>query len=116
MKNLVLGSSMENGNDRLEFTAPANLVSGQFVLVGELPCVVVADIANGETGTHLVKQVIFINKAAVAFAEGQEVFFDSGADEMTDVVGGGNKIVGHATKAAVGGDATVEFLMAPVAV
>lgn len=96
MKNLVQASPTNDGTKHLEFAAPAALSSGDFAVIGDLPCVAVTDLGSGERGTFLVEQVIRYAKASVSFSEGQAVYFDSGANEMTDVVGGGNDIVGHA--------------------
>ena len=112
MKNLVQASPTNDGTKYLEMTeSGADVASGEFKVIGDLPCVAVAAIADTETGTFLVEQVISYAKAAVAFSEGQKVYFTG--TEMTDVDGGGsNDLVGHAVKAAVGGDAEVVFKMA----
>jgi predicted RecA/RadA family phage recombinase len=112
MKNLVQASPTNDGTKHLELTASgADVASGEFKVIGQFPCVAVADVADGESGTFLVEQVISYAKGAVAFAEGQAVYFDG--SQMTDTDGGGsNDLVGHAVKAAIGGDAEVVFKMA----
>lgn len=95
MKNLVQASPTSDGTKHLEFAAPAAVSSGDFVVIGDIPCVAVASLASGERGTFLVEQVIRYAKAAVSFSEGQKVYFDG--SEMTDVDGGGaNDLVGYA--------------------
>ena len=109
MKNLVQASPTNDGTKYLEFAAPAVLTSGQFVVIGKIPCVSVTALASGERGTFVVEQVVRYAKAAVSFSEGQAVYFDGSV--MTDTDGlGANALVGHAVA-----DETddVVFKMAP---
>ena len=95
MKNLI--SENPAPNKKLELTAPAAVVSGEFLLIGSFPVVAPADVANGEKGTFLAEQTISHAKAgAAAFTEGAIVYWDAGAKLMTDDAdGGANKKVGH---------------------
>ena len=115
MKNLVQASPSEDGTKKLELAAPAALVSGQFALIGQFPVVAVTDLENAERGTFLVEQIISYAKesSSAVFAEGDVVFFDESANEMTDTSDTlANSVVGIAVKAAINTDTEVVFKMA----
>jgi predicted RecA/RadA family phage recombinase len=79
------------------------------ILIGDLPAVAAHDMANGERGTFLTGQVIRYAKAAVSFSEGDAVYFDSGANVVTNTdSGGSNQQVGTAMLDETG---TVVFKM-----
>ena len=99
MKNLVQASPTNDGPKYLELTAPSNVVSGQFLLIGTIPCVAVAAVASGAKGTFLVEQVISYTKATATFAEGDPVYWDVSEGKMDDTSDTGtNKVVGLALK------------------
>lgn len=97
MINVVQSSGPSDSTKRLDFTVTSAVLSGQIVIFGEVPGVAVAAYATGTKGTFLIGQVIRYAKAAVSFAEGAKVYFDSGANEVTNTDGGGsNKEIGVA--------------------
>lgn len=113
MKELRQSSNAQE--KRLELTAPAAVSSGDFLVIGQLPVIAVADVASGEKGTFIHKEVIEYAKESTTatFAEGDVVYFDVSADEMTNTSDTGtNKVVGYALKAAVAADPTVLMVMA----
>ena len=97
MKNFV-----QDGKT-IRIVAGAAITSGEVVAVGDLVGVAINDCANTEECVlHLEGVYAVTKKAAVAFAQGEIVYFE--ASEASDVVG---KVIGYAHEAAAGGDATV---------
>ena len=94
----------------LNYTAGANIVSGQFVLIGAIGGVAIADIANGATGVVRVKGVFSVPKASGAVTQGAKLYWDATNSVLTTTASG-NTIVGVAAAAAQSGDATVQVLL-----
>lgn len=98
MKNYV------QSGDFIEFTAAADVDSGELVQVGSLFGVAVTDVANGAKGTLALKGVFSLPKAtgaagdAVA-AAGDPVYFVSGSVTGDDDTGS-NPLCGYALEAA----------------
>lgn len=98
MKNFV------QKGDTIKYTAGAAISSGDIVEIGQLIGIAVDDVANGEEGIASLQGVYEVaKKAAVAFSQGDIVYFEAG--EASDVVG---KVMGYAMEAAAGGDATLK--------
>lgn len=96
--------------DVLNYTAGANIASGQFVLIGTIGGVAIAAIANGSTGAVRVKGVFSIPKASGAVTQGAKLYWDATNSVLTTTASG-NTIVGVAAAAAQSGDATVQVLL-----
>jgi predicted RecA/RadA family phage recombinase len=93
----------------LTLIAPYALLSGQGFLVGSIFGVASNDAAAGAEVVGVTEDVFALTKAAgVAFAVGALCYWDNAARAVTNAVGGGaNKLIGAATQAAAGADATV---------
>lgn len=94
----------------LDYTAAADIASGQFVLVGTVGAVAIADIANGATGPVQVVGVFSVPKAAGAVTQGAKLYWDA-ANSLLTTTASGNTVVGVAAAAAAGGDARVSILL-----
>ena len=94
----------------LDYTAAADIASGQFVLVGAIGAVAIAAIANGATCPVQVTGVFSIPKAAGAVTQGAKLYWDA-ANSVLTTTASGNTIVGVAAAAAAGGDARVSILL-----
>ena len=90
----------------LELAAPYAVTSGQGALVGSIFGVATKTLANGERGTFNITGVHDLTKAAGAVTEGQLLYWDNSAKNVTTTAST-NKIIGAATLAAQSGDATV---------
>lgn len=104
MKNFVKKGEV------LDYTAGANILSGELVVSGDLAGVAVADIANGEVGSVNLKGVYKFPKVAGAVTQGQKLYLVV-ADKNLTTTASTNVLVGVANKAAGSGDATVELLL-----
>jgi len=69
--------------DTVTVTAPANVVSGQGVLVGDLFGAALFDAPSGQPVDIAVEGVIGLPKAAGAINEGVRVFWDNTAGRVT---------------------------------
>lgn len=94
----------------LDYTAAADIASGQFVLVGAIGAVALAAIANGATGPVQVEGVFSVPKASGAVTQGAKLYWDAGNSVLT-TTSSGNTIVGVAAAAAQSGDARVSILL-----
>lgn len=89
------------------FTAGADIVSGQVVVVGSLVGVSMADVANGKTGQMAVEGVFDIPAAAAAITVGAPVYWDADGDPYGGTADSGaatatatdNILMGHAIAA-----------------
>jgi predicted RecA/RadA family phage recombinase len=88
-------------------TAPANVVSGQGILIGSMFGVCTKSALSGETVTIETTGVVDLPKAAsVTPAQGALVYWD-GTNSVVTTTASGNTKIGVATVAAAAGDATV---------
>lgn len=94
----------------LNYTAGANIASGQFVLVGAIGAVALAAIANGATGPVQIEGVFSVPKASGAVTQGAKLYWDATNSVLT-TSSSGNTIVGVAAAAADSGDATAQILL-----
>ena len=69
--------------DTVTVTAPATVVSGQGVLVGDLFGAALSDVAYGQPVEIQVEGVIGLPKAAGTINEGVRVFWDNSAGRIT---------------------------------
>lgn len=89
-----------------EYTASGAKTSGQVVVIGERVAVLVADIADGSSGTAEFEGVHTLAKeTGTAWVQGDPLFYDSGNSRFTKT-GTGNIPAGFAQEAAASGDAT----------
>lgn len=100
MKNFV------SSGEVLTVAAPAAVVSGQVVKVGQVIGVAATNAANGADVNVNMTGVYDLPKAAVAIAQGALVYWDVAAAKVTTATVG-TTLLGCATKAALAGDATV---------
>jgi predicted RecA/RadA family phage recombinase len=94
----------------LDYTAAADITSGQFVLVGAIGAVAITDIANGATGPVQITGVFSVPKAAGAVTQGAKLYWDA-ANSVLTTTASGNTVVGVAAAPAAGGDARVSLLL-----
>jgi predicted RecA/RadA family phage recombinase len=88
----------------IEYTAGADIDSGDVVALGMGVGVAAGDIANGEKGTVHVRGVFELAKATgTAWTEGDKLYWDAGASKFTKTATG-NKPAGFAHAAAASGD------------
>ena len=100
MKNFV-----ENGKN-LEYTAGANITSGQPVLIGVLLGIAATDIANGATGIMAVEGVYTITSlTGTAWAQGAQLYWDDTNKRVTNV-SSGNTACGKCWNTKASADAT----------
>ncbi len=92
----------------LDFTAAADLVSGQAVMVGTKLVVALGDYKTGVAAEGATEGVFDIPKVAGAVTLGQALYWDVVALKLTTTTNSGaNPYVGWAFLAAASGDATV---------
>lgn len=105
---------LQTGNSVI-LPAPADVVSGELVIVGALPGVAVASAATGESVTLATAGVFELGKRLSAtFSPGGAVSYDVSA-RRCDAPGPGRYPIGTAMKAAGNGTATVPVRLDGVA-
>lgn len=110
MKNLV-----QQSGRNITVTAPYDVPSGGGCLVGSLfgiasvTVVAAAQVAIDTGGVYAIAKT-----AAQTFTQGAKVYWDNTAKSVTGV-SSGNTLIGTATKAAAGGDATANVRLGIVA-
>ncbi len=110
MKNLV-----QQSGRNITVTAPYDVASGGGCLVGSLFGVASNTVASGAQVPIDTGGVYAIAKtAAQTFAQGAKVYWDNTAKKVTAVTTD-NTLIGVATKAAAGGDATANVRLGIVA-
>jgi predicted RecA/RadA family phage recombinase len=99
----------------LDFTAAADVDSGDLVQVGSLHGVAVTDVANGAVGSLALQGVYTLPKltgaAGDATTAGGPVYFSSGSVSGSDS-SGTRKLVGYALAAAAQAVTTVQVRLA----
>lgn len=95
--------------DVIDYTAGANIVSGQVVLIGARIGVALRDIANGKVGSMAMTGVFTIAKLSTdVVAAGALLYWDNGNSRLT-VTSAGNTLAGYAVAAAGNGATTVNI-------
>lgn len=94
----------------LNYTAGADITSGQLVLIGTIGGVAKTDIANGKTGAVHVCGVFSIPKATGAVTQGAKLYWDESESEVTTTATD-NTLIGVAAAAAASGDSNVHVLL-----
>ena len=97
--------------DIVTLTAPAALASGDGFLVGSIFAVAVRDAELGASIDGRVTGVIELPKAAVTVAEGEAIYWDDTAKNVTNV-SAGNTLVGAAVQAAATGVTPIRVRLA----
>lgn len=100
------------GLQRLTVPAPANVVSGGVVIVGQLPGVAVANALSGENvavETQAVATIRKLNGASTSFAAGANVHWDATNANATVSVTS-NARIGVAYRAAANADTLVQVV------
>jgi predicted RecA/RadA family phage recombinase len=95
--------------------APANVASGQLVVVGSIVGVAAFDASSGADVEVTVAGVFELPKVATdVIAQGDKLYWDSSQAKLTKTAGTGSKpMVGVATAAAGNGVSTVNCLLMP---
>ncbi len=91
----------------LALTAPADVSGGDAVLVGALFGVVVGDTTNGSTMQVTVEGVFELPKSGVTVTEGANLYWNSGASQLTTAASG-NTLVAKAAEAAADSATTIK--------
>lgn len=110
MKNLV-----QQSGRNITVAAPYDVVSGDGCLVGSLfgvassTVLAAAQVPIDTGGVYAIKKT-----AAQTFAQGAKVYWDNTAKSVTSVASA-NTLIGVATKAAAGADATANVRLGIVA-
>lgn len=90
----------------INYTAGADISSGEVVVVNDIVTVAAGDIANGSEGVLLLEGEFEVAKqASLAINQGDQVFWDAGNDEADKT--GSNVPMGVCTKAAAESDTKV---------
>ena len=108
MKNFV------QPGDNLDLVAPRALLSGAGFLVGAIFAVASVDAAQGATLSGVTRGVFDLPKAAGAVTQGQKLYWDNTAFNVT-TTSTNNTQIGVATAAAASGDATARVKLGYVA-
>jgi predicted RecA/RadA family phage recombinase len=99
----------------LDFTAAADVDSGDLVQVGSLHGVAVTDVANGAVGALAMEGVFTLPKLTAAAGDactaGGPVYFSSGSVSGSDS-SGTRKLVGYSLAAAAQAVTTVQVRLA----
>lgn len=74
---------IQDGNV-IDYTAPADIASGDLVLMGHCLGVAVTDIPAGSTGAVAVEGVYSLPKAAVAILAGENLTYDASTGYLTN--------------------------------
>lgn len=103
----------------IPFTASADIVSGQVVVVGSLVGVSMTDVANGAAGQMAIEGVYDIPAATAEITVGAAVYWDADGNPVGGTTGSGaatatdtaNTLMGHAiaAKAATVGTVRVKL-------
>lgn len=94
----------------LNYTAGADILSGDFVLIGTIGGIAKTAIANGKVGAVHVTGIFNVAKATGAITQGAKLYWDN-TNKVLTTTASGNTIVGVAAAAALSGDATVAILL-----
>jgi predicted RecA/RadA family phage recombinase len=94
----------------LNYTAGADINSGDFVLIGSIGGIAKTAIANGKVGAVHVTGIFNVAKATGAITQGAKLYWDN-TNKVLTTTASGNTIVGVAAAAALSGDATVAILL-----
>lgn len=105
-----MNNFIQNG-DVLTVIAPADVVSGQIVKVGQLIGVAVTDAKSGDPVEIKRKGVFDLPKATGALTAGDPLYYDGSAKKLTKTKATGLTLVGVAHLGAASGDATVRALL-----
>lgn len=97
---------------KVEFTAGANVLSGEPVVIGDLVGVSATDVLNGAEGVAEVEGVFLLTKkGADVIAKGVKLYWDAALKEVT-ITAAANKVVGYAYEAAGAAVLTVTVKLA----
>jgi predicted RecA/RadA family phage recombinase len=107
MKNLI------QEGDELVLTAPYARLSGEAAQIGGIFGVATQDVASGADATFVIEGVVEITKATGAVTQGQKMYWDATAKNIT-TVSTANTLIGCATQAALSGDATCRVRLSVV--
>ena len=109
MKNYV------QPGENLTLVAPYARASGEGALVGSIFGVASVDVANGAEAVFVTEGVFDLPKASGAVTAGAKVYWDNTAKVVTTTATS-NTLIGAATQAAAGSDATVRVKLNGTAV
>lgn len=107
--------------DMIDYTPAAAVSAGDVVVIGDMVCVAVADIAAGVLGAVAVQGVFKFPKKTGAVTNGDAVYWDITGDPNTGTSGSGaattsgasNLLIGPAVAAAGSSDDYVYALLSP---
>jgi predicted RecA/RadA family phage recombinase len=100
--------------DSVQYTAGANLTSGQPVLMGDVLGICLTAIASGAVGSVALQGVYTVAKnSAEAWAIGDILFWDAGSSVLTKTAST-HKPVGHAFAVAANPSSTGQIKLCPL--
>lgn len=111
-----MAKSYVQEGDTLDYVAGSAISSGDIVVIGNLVCVALADIANGATGSVKCTGVFDLPKKTGAINVGDLIDYDlSTTNFSTGITAATGDITkcGVAVAAAASGDATVRVKLTP---
>lgn len=88
----------------------ADVLSGDFILLGSIGAIAKTDITDGKTGAVHISGVFSVPKATGAIAQGAKLYWSVANSNLTTTASG-NTLVGVAADAAASGDANVKILL-----
>ena len=96
----------DSPGDIQKLVAPGGgVVSGGVYKIGQIVCVAGADAAAADEFEGKIRGIFVLAKASGAWTQGALLYWDNSAHNFT-TTSGGNRLVGHATKAAGASDTT----------
>ena len=98
----------------ITLTAPSAVASGEGLAVGQFFGIAVTDAEAGAQVEAALTGVFELPKAAVAVSQGDALYWDAGASNLTTTATG-NTLIGAATETAATGAATARVRLNGVA-
>lgn len=93
----------------IRHTATVDIPQGTLTTFNDVLAFPLADVLDTKEGMFISNaEKVRGDKAAVAIDEGEPIYFDSGADNLTNV-SGGNKLVGYNFRAVEMADSKIIF-------
>ena len=90
--------------EELQYTAAGTVVAGSFITRDETNGFTLVDVVSGDKVTLVTKaEKVKVEVAAVTIVSGEAAYWDSSANNVTNVVGS-NTLVGHFVRDAASAD------------
>lgn len=97
--------------ERIQVVAPSGgITAGSVILIGSKVAVATTSAIETETAVAQTEGVFEVAKAVGAISQGDSLFFDNTAKNLTKTVSG-NTLAGYAYKSALSADTTVQLVL-----